>query len=657
MVFNIKRLRFRTRIILGFSIILLLSLISGITSFMTLSYISYHSNLIYEHPFTVNNSVRDINSIIHNLHITVENLRLIDSDEDFEEYSGLIKTYETLFEISYDIVYSKYLGDINSVVDIRNAYKECQNLAYKALILKKEKKYNELREIATNKFPICKNNALQKNNVVLDFAKNKADVFFSEIKNNKDSLIRLLGSVIISIFIISIIFAAYLTNIISRPIKNFISKARLIIQKESSTGISIKGLSEEKILELTYKELYRIYKNNKSVLKATMENSHAGIALTEAPSGKIRYINKVGKLLGDGRKKSIHETINLYNNIFKDNVLHSDKTPYKHEELPHIKAIRTGKNVSDELILKFDKNNEKYIWANAAPIFNDKNEVTSGVVIFLDITEQKEALKNLQIQNNRFAILNRKYKKQNLELIKAKQKAEEINRLKSSFMATMSHELRTPLNTVIGLSNLIDSEMDNTEILQMVKLINKNGNQLLDIIESIFSLTLLQAGEYKLQKEVFCFNDFTKELILYFKSELIARDKLNINCICNSILIGPEIKINTDRAKLKELISHLMTNAIKFTDKGEVEFSYFVQKKDLIFSVRDTGSGIDDDLQDIIFEKFRQADNSKTRKFGGIGLGLATCREISKLLNGEISVESKKDVGTIFHLKLNNVLV
>ena len=657
MVFNIKRLRFRTRIILGFSIILLLSLISGITSFMTLSYISYHSNLIHEHPFTVNNSVRDINSIIYNLHITVENLYLKDSDEDFEKYSGLIKTYNTLFEISYDIVYSKYLGDINSVVDIRNAYKECQNLAYKALILKKEKKYHELREIATNKFPICKNNALQKNNVVLDFAKNKADVFFSEIKNNKDSLIRLLGAVIISIFLISIIFAAYLTNTIYKPIKNFISKAILIIQKESDAGINIKGLSEEKILELTYKELYRIYKNNESVLKATMENSHAGIALIKAPSGKIRYINKVGKLLSGRRKKSIHETINLYNNIFKDNVLHSDKTPYKHEELPHIKAIRTGKNVSDELILKFDKNNEKYIWANAAPIFNDKNEVTSGVVIFLDITEQKEALKNLQIQNNRFAILNRKYKKQNLELIKAKQKAEEINRLKSSFMATMSHELRTPLNTVIGLSNLIDSEMDNTEILQMVKLINKNGNQLLDIIESIFSLTLLQAGEYKLQKEVFCFNDFTKELILYFKSELIARDKLNINCICNSILIGPEIKINTDRAKLKELISHLLTNAIKFTDKGEVELSYLVQKKDLIFSVRDTGSGIDDDLQDIIFEKFRQADNSKTRKFGGIGLGLATCREISKLLNGEISVESKKDVGTIFHLKLNNVLV
>lgn len=657
MVFNIESLRFRTRIVLGFCFILVISIVSSVISIIQVNSIGKKSDLIYEHPFQVSNAVRDINTYVNSMHVHLNRLIAEDSKENIDSLSKQFEDYKKKFDKSFSIISSKYLGCESSVKEAKKAFNTSYLLALKAIDLKKKGQNIKSHIVVTFNFTLSKKDLLQKNKILADFAENKANSLYNRIKEKRNKSIQHLILLIIALFALSIFIVVYLSKNISTPIIKFISKSRNIIENESDSDINIKNLSEENILELVDKELSRIYKENKSILKATMENSHAGIAIADAPSGKIRYVNRVGKLIRNNSKKGIQEALNNYSSINDWDILHMDGNPCSYEELPHIRAIKEGKNISKELIIKFENKEERFIWANAAPIINESKEITAGIVIFLDITKQKQTLKDLRIQNKKFSILNEEYKKQNQELELAKQKAVEINRLKSSFMATMSHELRTPLNTVIGLSELINSDMENSEIIEMVELINKNGNQLLDIIESILKLTLLQAGEYKIKEEIFSVTELCSELQYYFKSELVARKKEHIETLfCNNCSCS-DIKINTDKSKLTELLKHILINAIKFTEKGIIEYSHSVINNDIIFSVRDTGTGINEKLLDVIFEKFRQADNSNTRKFGGIGLGLATCKEISNILNGDIKVESKKNIGTTFHFRLKNVVV
>ncbi|HKL67027.1 MAG TPA: ATP-binding protein, partial [Bacteroidales bacterium] len=237
-------------------------------------------------------------------------------------------------------------------------------------------------------------------------------------------------------------------------------------------------------------------------------------------------------------------------------------------------------------------------------------------------------------------------------LIEAKEKAEENDRLKSTFLATMSHELRTPLNAVIGFSELIDRGMDIDSILEMTQIINENGQRLLKIIESIFEISSLEAKKPELKKEVFSLDDMFSILGNSLKS-YIGRDKRDRYSLVYMPDNETEVKyIKTDRYKLEQLLSNLLTNAAKYTPEGEINYGYSTTGRDITFFVKDSGIGIPEDKQAIIFEKFRQIDDSYTRKQDGIGLGLAICKEIAKILGGELWLESEKGKGSVFYFTL-----
>lgn len=654
MILNIKKLRFGTRITYGFTFILAISIISNIIAIRQLYVISEHSDLIYKHPFVVSNSVRDINTYINSIHICLKDLLQEENIDKQIELENKIYEYQDLFEKSIFIISSKYLGNEKSVYDVKTTFLNCNNLANKVIYLKKKGNIEIAKDIANIDFLEQKLILLDKNKILTDFAENKAFSFSTELKSKRKRSTLNLSLFILNLLIATALVSIYLSKNISYPIIKFLSKSKKIIQEESGEKYNMDELSEEDLLEFIDKELNRVYKENKTLLEATMNHSPAGILIADAKNKKIKYINKTGHKLIRNSSINIKDGLNSYDNQSYFQILHLDQNPYTFDDLPHIKAINKGETINEELILKIRNSENKYLWVNAAPIYNEKKEITSAIVIILDITKQKGTLADLQKQNNNFAILNNKYKRLNIELVQAKNKAEEINRLKSSFMATMSHELRTPLNTIIGLSDLVDPEMDKSEIIEMNQLINKNGNQLLDIVESILSLTLLQAGEYKIKEEIFSVTELYSEFSYYFKSELIARKKPHLRPIFQKENNYKEILINTDKSKLRELLKIILINAIKFTDKGEIEFSYSIINKDIRFSIRDTGPGIEPQLVDVIFEKFRQADNTNTRKFGGIGIGLATSKEISNILKGEINVETKKGEGTTFHFTLKN---
>ncbi len=242
------------------------------------------------------------------------------------------------------------------------------------------------------------------------------------------------------------------------------------------------------------------------------------------------------------------------------------------------------------------------------------------------------------------------------EIIKAKLKAEESDRLKSTFLATMSHELRTPLNAVIGFSDIIlgMSHLE-SEIHDFVRLINNNGQQLLSLIEDIFDLSLIESKQVKVYKSSFDLVASLQELSEIMPIELKKMGKtIDIEFI--NELPNNQIVVNSDANRIIQIISNLLKNAIKFTPKGYIKLGLIEDGKDITVFVEDNGIGISKEKQKIVFEIFRQVEESLTRKFGGAGLGLSLSHNLAELLGAKLWVESEEGKGSKFLFKIEREL-
>lgn len=242
---------------------------------------------------------------------------------------------------------------------------------------------------------------------------------------------------------------------------------------------------------------------------------------------------------------------------------------------------------------------------------------------------------------------NTKYKQ---ELIKAKEKAEESDRLKSAFLATMNHELRTPLNHVIGFSSLIPDMTDDDSIKEFAGLIHQSGSNLLNIIEDIFDLAMVEQSEIKIREKVVFIRDIFIELKKQLQEVLSASNKDNnirLNFKIDSSIATRQIV--TDEPKVIQVMTNIIKNAVKFTHNGEISLSLMlVEDNYLSIKVKDTGIGIPKDKLEIVFDFFRQVDDSHTRKHDGVGIGLAISQRIANAMGGTIEVESELEMGSEF---------
>lgn len=241
-----------------------------------------------------------------------------------------------------------------------------------------------------------------------------------------------------------------------------------------------------------------------------------------------------------------------------------------------------------------------------------------------------------------------KLKKYEKELVEAKHKAEESDKLKSAFMANMSHEIRTPLNGIIGFSELLCLENITQKQKEKYAHIIKSSNfQLLKIIEDILDISLIETGQLSIVPKPFDLNQLMAKIKSYVDTE-IEKKKKKIDCFVHVGLSGSEAKIIADEQRLYQSLTNLLGNAVKFTENGQINFGYKLKNDRLHFYVSDTGIGIPEDMFQSIFLQFKQAEESFTRKYGGTGLGLAICKGLVKLLGGDIRVESEVNTGSTF---------
>jgi len=284
---------------------------------------------------------------------------------------------------------------------------------------------------------------------------------------------------------------------------------------------------------------------------------------------------------------------------------------------------------------RYIKKNGEIVWADLSlsPIKDDSKNIKHFIGVITNINDRKNV---------------------ELELIKAKENAEKANQAKSIFLANMSHEIRTPLNGIIGIAQLLQSENLPKHTKEYIKHLNMAAQHLLELINDILDFSKIESGELKISHDEFSLRETINEVIkvLYYK----AKEK----GIELTVYLDPLIpnKLLGDQIRLKQILTNLIGNSIKFTEKGYVALEVYLKniqenKVAVIFKIKDTGIGINDEKKKSLFTPFYQGGNFVTKKYGGTGLGLSIVKRLVDAMGGDITFESEIEKGTTFEVTIS----
>ena len=369
------------------------------------------------------------------------------------------------------------------------------------------------------------------------------------------------------------------------------------------------------------KRLEERFQDQANFLNSITDNITEGLMVVD-DKGYLIYSNKSASILLEQRDDELLES-NFYSNILVEN---ENLTLNEFDSL----MKKSGVLHADDVLFKTKNANNIDVEISAVSILRHNKK--SLIVVFKDISDRK------RLQDS---------------LIEAKQIAEEASKTKSNFLANMSHELRTPLNGIIGMSYIALNEATDLRLKNHLDKIHTSGNILLKIINDILDFSKIEAGKLDVESIEFNLDDMLKKLsdFIHLKAyekelELVIFKDQNTPIY----VIGDPLRIN-------QILLNLLSNAIKFTDHGEIEISVEALLLDeanskLLFTIRDTGVGMTREEVDRIFNSFAQADSTIARRYGGTGLGLTITKQLVELMNGAISVQSEKGVGTTFTVAL-----
>lgn len=284
----------------------------------------------------------------------------------------------------------------------------------------------------------------------------------------------------------------------------------------------------------------------------------------------------------------------------------------------------SGKNIIQQALRTQAKSTGKFktsggiiVESIAQPVFNEEKEIEGIVLRIDDITEQEESL---------------------CELAKAKEKAEQSDKLKLAFLANMSHEIRTPLNSIMGFVQLIPDAETREERQEYTDIVNSNGEMLLNLINDILDLSKIEAGYINCNNTIFNLSDLIEELDTIFRHKLSKDIELICDIPCEKYLV------NLDRVRISQIITNFMTNAMKFTTQGHIAMGFNIVPDGIKLYVKDTGCGMNDDEKKRVFERFEKFNTLAQ----GTGLGTSIAKAIVDVYHGKIGVESTPGKGSTF---------
>ncbi|MCB1190108.1 MAG: response regulator [Leptospiraceae bacterium] len=277
----------------------------------------------------------------------------------------------------------------------------------------------------------------------------------------------------------------------------------------------------------------------------------------------------------------------------------------------------------------------------------DGSELIAQINVMLRIKKAEDKLRNEK------ELLQDLVEERTRELKEAKEKAENSDRLKSIFLANMSHEIRTPMNSIIGFSEILGNpNLTEEKKKKFIGLIQMSSRQLLTVITDIIDISKIDSNQMKVVEVETQLNSLLQEIYenLLNEKNVMRKEKIDLSYL--SSLERKDDVIITDKNHLKHILTNLVNNALKFTERGYIRFGYDIQENKIVFFVEDTGIGIKEESKEVIFERFMQEDYKEACRYGGMGLGLAISKGLVKLLKGEIWVKSKKNKGSTFYFSI-----
>ena len=406
------------------------------------------------------------------------------------------------------------------------------------------------------------------------------------------------------------------------------------------------------------KTLYDL-RSGEERLDMALKGTRAGLWDWQVQTGKLIVNDRWAEIIGYTQEELKPVDINTWNKFtHPDDLIISSNILKKHFQ-----------GISDfyECEIRMKHKNGNWIWVMDRGMVIERDEKYSAVRMIgthIEITQQKsneiklkeEIEKNREI-NKKYEVKNKeltesldKIKIINQQLVEAKEKAEESEKLKTAFLANLSHEIRTPMNGILGFTDLLkNSIISGKNIERYINAIQNSGNRMLNILNDIIDLSRIESGYILINMEKIDINSVLCDLYAFFKPET---ENKGIELVIDLGIKNNQLIIETDKTKFTQIISNLLKNAIKYTDKGSVGFGYYIENDIIYFYVKDTGIGIPQNQHEKIFERFRQADDSSIRTVEGAGLGLSISRAYAGMLGGKISLKSEINTGSEFTFEL-----
>jgi PAS domain S-box-containing protein len=402
-------------------------------------------------------------------------------------------------------------------------------------------------------------------------------------------------------------------------------------------GSAVKRAIRESKLQQEYQNAISRLRQKEEQYRTLIEGMNEGLMLTDTQDTILFVNQQTCDITGYDADELIHK--NCHQLLFDPN---SEK--FNHE-LDHLKKQGTKNSFELEMVRK---NNEKiWVHVSCSPVYNDDDKEIGLIGVFQDISDRKKT------ENER--------QKLTQELVLAKEKAEESDRLKSAFLANISHEIRTPMNGILGFAELLKTpELTQDMHERYIHIIEQSGKRMLNIINDIVDISKIEAGQMNIHLEETNVDQLLKDLLVFFTPEAHSK---GLKLTVSDNLPGTKCMIQTDYTKLAQILTNLIKNAIKFTNSGSIEFGYdpkvvgtlhatSLHGTSLQFFVKDTGAGIPADQTEMIFERFRQGSVLLTRAYEGAGLGLSISKAFVDMLGGKIWVESEPGKGSTFFFSL-----
>lgn len=705
---KLRNLTIGFRLFIGFLILTLFTISIGIIALWNSNQYQTTIDDIFDHPYTVSNSVQEIETHIVSIHRSMKDISLSLNKQELDIALKAVAVNEEEIDRLFKIVSKEFLGDSTDVSVAWNSYKDWKIIHTEVINLTNAGKQKQAAQITKGKGALHVKELNSKIQKMKNFAHQKADLFHSSALNQGQFIFRIILLILVISTLLSIYISLKITQSISRPIQKMnavsesIQKGDLKIRNEITShdelnslaiGINdmtdalgsqmkihngISSISNSLIGETDTKEF--AYKLLECLLEVTNSNSGNFYILNENED-RYESIVSIGanknalqefpKSNPPGEfsililKKKMQIMTGLQNHPgFEFTTSAGDYAPMEILTFPileeeEVKAIISLINLNKYTsecseILSSSSLSINIAFENLVAARKTKSLandlITTNQRLEAQSEELKEQTNELQEQSNELHNQADELNEQYRSLETKSQQVEQANRLKSEFLSNMSHELRTPLNSIMALSRtLIMQAKDklNEEENSYLEIVERNGTNLLKLINDILDLSKIEAGKMDVYPRQIQLKPILEALTENIQPLAQTKGiKLDLN-ISNSV---PDIE--SDEVRLSQIIINLVSNAVKFTEKGKVLVSVFNDKHNINIQIQDTGIGIKEEKLNSIFDEFRQIDGSSSRQYEGTGLGLTIVKKLTIILGGEIKVSSELHKGSCFTLTL-----